>query len=450
MKRNWLMAAVMILALWAGPAARAADDQAAQSYTKAEYDTFNAAVNEKEAGQRAKLLEDFIAKYPKSTLLPYVYRSAAFTYMELKTYPSAMQHADSLLAIGESVDAVQGLELARIEMYKTRATAFYLAFNQRQITTKEQLQQGRDAAAAGLKYLDQWKKPEKLTDEQYAQEVKGLRILFNTDGGIAALQLKDYKAAVDFFRASLAVNAADPVNAYRLGLAYLQQDPPQYMDGFWAVARSIALKMQGEAQIRNYLKNQLMRYQQPTCDALIEAQLNELVTLAGGSADRPASYAIPSRADLDKVMQEATVDVILRDLKGGGDRAKIVWLAVCDAEFPELGGKVFEAAEADGGVILKVFTAGNPEEIRAGTAPNMEVRVEGQPSAVRLKKDDEIVYSAALKSYTPDPFMIQLAKAKVQAEYLPPEEKAPAKTPAKKAPPKKAPAKRPPPKGAAR
>ncbi|MBI1750858.1 MAG: hypothetical protein HY234_05620 [Acidobacteria bacterium] len=450
MKRNWLVAAIIMLALLAGPAARAADDQAAQSYTPQEYSAFNAAVNEKDAALRARQLEDFISKYPKSTLLPYVYRSAAFTYMELKNYPSTMQAADKLLALGESVDTLQDLELARIVMYTTRATAFFLAFNQRQITTKEQLEQGRDAAAAGIKFLDAWKKPEKLTDEQFAQEVKRLRILFNTDGGIAALQLKDYKAAVDFFRASLVVNAADPVNSYRLGLAYLQQDPPQSMDGFWAVARSIALKMQGEAQIRNYLKNQLNRYQQPTCDALLDAQLNELITLAGGSADRPAGYSIPSRPDLDKVMQEATVDVILRDLKGGGDRAKIVWLAVCDAEFPELGGKVFETAEADGVVILKVFTAGNPEEIRAGTAPNMEVRVEGQPQAVRLKKDDEIVYSAALKSYTPDPFMIQLGKAKVQAEYLPPEEKTPAKAPAKKAPPKKAPAKRPPPKSAGR
>jgi hypothetical protein len=246
----------------------------------------------------------------------------------------------------------------------------------------------------------------------------------------------------------LVVNPSDALNTYNLGRAFLQQDPPSYMDGFWAVARAVALKIQpGEAQVRNYLKSQLNRFQQPTCDALLDAQLNELITLAGGSADRPAGYAIPSRADLDKVLQEATVDVILRDLKGGGDRAKIVWLAVCDAEFPELGGKVFEAAAADGGVVLKVFTAGNPEEIRAGTAPNMEVHVEGQPTAARLKKDDEVVYSAALKSYTPDPFMIQLAKGKVQAEYLPPEEKAP---PPKKAPPKKAPPKRPPPKGPAR
>lgn len=449
MIRNWLVAGVMTLALLAGPAARAADDQAAQSYTTAEYNAFQAAANEKDAAQRIKLFEDFVAKNPKSALLPYVFRSAAFTCMELKNYSSAMQHADSLLAIGESVDALQDLGLARIEMYKTRATAFYLAFNLRQITTREQLQQGRDAAAAGLKYLEQWKKPEKLTDEQYAQELTGLRILLNTDGGIAALQLKDFKAAVDFLRASLAVNAADPVNSYRLGLAYLQQDPPQSMDGFWAVARSIALKVQGEAQIRNYLRAQLLRYQNPSCDSLIDAQFNELITLAAGAAERPAGYSIPSRADLDKTFQaNSTVDAIITGLKAGGDTAKRAWLASCGAEFPELGGKVFEAREAEGRVVLAVFTADSQDAFMAGTEPNLEVHVDGEPRARLLKKDDLIAFSAALKSFTPDPFLIVVEKAKVREDTLPVEVKAPAKAPPKKAPAKKAPAKRPPAKGA--
>jgi hypothetical protein len=208
--------------------------------------------------------------------------------------------------------------------------------------------------------------------------------------------------------------------------------------------------MQPEAQIRTYLRNQVLRYQQPTCDSLIDPQVNELVTLAAGSAERPASLSIPSRADLDKVLQDSgTVDAILNNLKGGGDTAKRTWLAACGAEFPELGGKVFEVTETDNKIILKVFTAGKPEEIEAGTAPNMEVHVEGQPEAKRLKKDDVIVYSAALMAYTPEPFMLQLNKAKVQADYIPPEEK-PGKAPGKKAPPKKAPTKRPPTKSAVR
>lgn len=440
MKRNWLIAAVMMLALWAGSAARAADDQATQSYTTPEYNAFQAAVNEKDATQRIKLLEDFVAKYPNSTLLPYVHRNAALTFFqELKNFLASIQQSDKLLALGDKVDALQGLELARLEMLKLRAQAFYIAFNQRQITTKEQLEQGRDGASRGLKYVEEWKKPERLTDEQFKLEVNSDRILFNTVGGIAALQLKDFPSAIDFYRAVLVVNPNDALTFYNLGRAFLQQEPPQYMDGFWAVARAVAMKIQpGEAQVRNYLKSQLNRYQLPTCDTLIDAQLNELITLAGASADRPASFSIPSRAELDKTLQEnGTVDAIINGLKAGGDTSKRTWLAACGAEFPELGGKVFEVAEAEGAVVLKVFTASNEEAITAGTAPNLEVHVAGEPRAKLLKKDDLIAFSAGLKSFAPEPFLLVVDKAKVREDTLPAEEKP-------KAPPKKAPAKRPP------
>jgi len=219
------------------------------------------------------------------------------------------------------------------------------------------------------------------------------------------------------------------------------------MDGFWAVARAVAMKIQpGEAQVRNYLKSQLNRHQLPSCDTLIDAQLNELITLAGASADRPASFSIPSRAELDKTLQDnGTVDAIINGLKAGGDMSKRTWLAACGAEFPELGGKVFEVAEAEGAVVLKVFTASNEEAITAGTAPNLEVHVEGEPRAKLLKKDDLIAFSAALKSFTPEPFLLVVDKAKVREDTLPAEEKP--KVPPKKAPAKRPPTKRPPPKG---
>ncbi len=450
MKRNWLIAAVVMLALWAGPAARAADDQAAQSYTTAEYNVFQAAINEKSPTQRIKLLDDFAAKYPNSTLLPYVHRNAALTFFqELKNFLASMQRADNLLAVGEKVDSLQGLELARLEMLKLRAQAFYIAFNQRQITTTEQLEKGRDGASRGLKYVDEWKKPERLTDDQFKQEVNSDRILFNTVGGIAALQLKDFASAIDFYRAVLVVNPNDALTYYNLGRAFLQQEPPQYMDGFWAVARSVALKIQpGEAQIRTYLKNQLVRYQNPVCESLIDAQLNELITLAGAAAERPAGFSVPTRSDLDKTLQDSgTVDAIMNGLKAGGDTAKRTWLSACGAEFPELGGKIFEVTAVDSSVVLKVFTASTEEAITAGTEPNLEVHVDGEPRAKLLKKDDLIAFSATLKSFSPEPFLLVVDKAKVREDTLPAEEKPPAKAPAKKAPVKRPPTKRPPPTG---
>lgn len=444
MKRNWLVAGVMMLALLAGPAARAADDQAQQSYSTAEYSAFNAAVNEKDAAQRVVLLDGFAAKYPHSTLLPYAYQTYYLAYSELRNYAQVMTYCDKLIALGDKVDAMQGLGMARLQALELRGRVFFLALGQRQLTANDQFTAARDAAAHGLKFINDRQKPADITDEQFAQQNTSLKSLFYSVAGFASSQLKDFKSAAEAFRSALAITPNDAALHYRLGLSYLQQDPPQQMDGYWEIARAVALKVQGEAQVRNYLKSQLNRYQLPTCDTLIEAQLNEMVALAAGSAERPANYTIPSRPDLDKVMHEATVDVILRDLKGGGDRAKIVWLAVCGAEFPELGGKVFEIADAGAEVVLKVFTAGNEDAIMAGTAPNLQVHVAGEPRVKRLKKDDMIAFSAALKSFTPEPFLLVVEKATVRADTLPAAETAPAKAPAKKAPPKKAPAKRPP------
>jgi tetratricopeptide (TPR) repeat protein len=449
MKQNWLVAAVILLALLAVPVARVAAQepqqpatpQQPQAYTKQEYDDFNAAVNEKDATRRVALLDGFATKYPSSTLLPYVYRDYVVAYTELKNNPKVMDSADKFLSLGDKVDSMQGLETARLQVAILRAQAFFAALNARQLTTNEQFATSREAAQNGLKLLDALKKPENAPEDQFKKQIDAYKVMFHSVIGFAAQQQKDAKGAIEAFRAALAITPNDGSIYYRIGLSYLQQDPPQYMDGFWAVARSIALKVQGEAQIRTYLRNQMLRYQQPVCDNLLDAQINELITLAGTTADRPENFKIPTRADLDKVLTEnGTVELISENLKAGGDKAKNTWLAACGAEFPELLGKVIEVGSGDGdAVVLKIFSASTQEATEAGTAANMELHIEGQPRAKGFKKDDIFVFAGALKNFTPEPFTLTIEKGKVREDTLPTE----AKAPPKKAPPKKAPAKRP-------
>ena len=79
------------------------------------------------------------------------------------------------------------------------------------------------------------------------------------------------------------------VTHFRLGVAYLEEMPADNADGFWELARSIALKGPGEAQVRTYLQNQLLHYQQPSCSNLATDEINQMITLAGTSTDRPAN-----------------------------------------------------------------------------------------------------------------------------------------------------------------
>jgi hypothetical protein len=258
------------------------------------------------------------------------------------------------------------------------------------------------------------------------------------------MQIKDFARSVQGFQEALVSTPNDALSYYRLGVSALQTEPPMHQDAFWALARAITLKMQNEAQVRTYLRGQLLRYQLTVCEPLIDAQMNKLIALAGTTDKRPENFSIPSREALNKVLEGSTIDTIVADLRGGGDKAELTWIAACGSEFPELGAKVFEVADNGESVSLKVFTAGKVEDIEAATEPNMEVKVEGQPGTKRLKKDDQIVYSGALDNYTPEPFMIHLSKAKVKDEFIPPDEEPAKKTPAKKTPAKKTPPKKPP------
>ncbi len=407
----------------------AAGAQEKPSYTVPEYNAYQAAANEKNPQQRIKLLDDFVAKFPSSTLLPYVYRLYYNTYNELKNFSKVMEYADRELSFGDKLDSG-----TRLEALYIRALAFHGAFNEKAPDAKQQATRAREAALEGLKVLSQLTKPPGLTDEQFAQNKKQPEALFNYTAGFAALQSKEYKAAIDSFKAALAINPNDGVTYFRMGVAYLQMEPPQYMDGFWALARSVALKGPGEAQVRSYLRNQLLRYQQTGCDKLLDAQMNELLTLAASSAERPVTYKIPSAADLENARKQAEAENFITVLKAGGDRAKLLWLATCGLEFPEVAAKVI-AVNADSPVVLKLFIGVTPEETEAGTAANMEVKLEGQPEAKRLQSGDFVRFSATLAGYDQDPFMLHWEKGKVNPEDLHEEKGPPGKRPRR--PPKK-------------
>src|SRR5262249_3555289 len=90
--------------------AQQAADQAKPTYTIQEYNAFQAANAEKDPQARLKLLDDFIAKFPNSTLNQFVYQLYIKTYTDLKNYPKAVEYADKLVALGDKADVAQRLQ----------------------------------------------------------------------------------------------------------------------------------------------------------------------------------------------------------------------------------------------------------------------------------------------------------------------------------------------------
>jgi len=298
-----------------------------------------------------------------------------------------------------------------------------------------------DAAVLALKFLDEVKKPENMTDDQFTKQKETVKIFLNGVAAQAAVIQKNFPKAIEYYKAVLALNPDDVVTNYRLGQAYLAVQPPQTMDAFWYVARGAASKaatQQQKKQLTDYLRKLILNYQQAACDNLTDAELNELLQLAASSPGRPDTYKVPGVEELNNARKDMTIASVIADLKAGGDKAKVTWLAACGLEFPEVPGKVIEVTPGPDAVVFKVAFVTSEDEFNAATTPNMEVKVIGQPESAKVEKDSAFHFTATLVSYDPDPaFMLRWDKGKVKAEDIPAE-----KTPAKK-PPVRRPAKKP-------
>ncbi len=427
-----------VLSLSCTPSAPAQDAAAAggaqPKYTMAEYNSFQAANAEKNPAAQIKLLDDFVAKYPSSALLNYIYPLYYKNYYGQKIYPKAIEYADKMLAMGD--------KLSPAERYDAHYYRAY-SFNAIQNPDAETAKAARAAALAGLKILDQLPKPDGEDDAKFAAEKKQSLIVFNGTAATAGMAAKDYAGAIESYKAVLALAPDDLVSNYKLGQAYMAVTPPQQLDAIWYFARAATSKSATEQQsksVKSYIRKVIAVYQGGTvCDTLTDAEMNELLQLAPNSVDRPASYKLFTAAELDAARKDMTIATVVTDLKAGGDKAKVTWTAACGLEFPDVPGKLLEITTATDTIELKTTFVTSDAEFEAATTPNMDVIIKkaDQPEAAKLEKGNPVRFTGTLESYDPDPaFMLHWDKAKVNAEDLP--KAGPAKKPAARKPaPKK-------------
>ncbi len=420
--RKWVgiaLAVVLCLILGSSSSLRAQAPAAAQDtakappYTLVEYNAEQACAAEKAPATQVKCLDDFVSKYPNSALLIYVYPLYVNAYNQLKNPQKVIEFADKTVALADKVEPV-----VRYQVLYARALAYT------SLTGPEQAAgaaKARESALLGLKTLDEVKKPDNVSDEDFKKQKQQPMVLFNYTAANAAMLAKDYAAAVESFKAVLALNPDDLSTNYNLGLAYKAMTPPQWMEAFWYFARAVTSKGATQAQadkVKKYLKAQMANYQGGNvCDNLIDGELNELLQLAGTSAERPGTYSLPSGADISAVQKDMTIASVFTDLKAGGDKSKLTWLAACGLEFPEVPGKVISVATGDP-IVLKIAFVTSDAEFEAATAPNMDVKVVGQPEAARVEKDSAVHFTGTLVSYDPEPFFLHWAYPACTARFF--------------------------------
>lgn len=449
------VAVLCVAPLAAWPAAPQAAQQKGPSYTMPEYNQFTACQAEKDPPSKVKCLDGFVSQFPNSTLMQYADEIYYQTYYQLKDYKKAIEYADKLVALGDKADLPR-----RVQAIQARVALFPYAYTSQSPDMQDQMTKQRDAALQGAKLLQEYKAAPgtKLTDDQFKKYMNG----FYAAAGYADLQLKDNTDAVQAFKSALENDPNDAVSEYRIGLAYLALTPAQSLDGFWALARAVDLKVPDSDKVKDYLRRAILAYEQPGCVPQVDPQLTDLLQMAANSPTRPATYTIPSADDLNKIRQGSNIITIIQSLSAGGDSAKQMWLAVCGSEFPEVDGKIISVQKSDSYVDLMVFTGSTVTEMQAATTANLDVKVwtaapppgaapapvangaaaQGngaavapqitpQPDVLRLQKDDGIRFSGTLVSYDPSPFLLHWDDVKVDPSIIP-KAAAPAKRPARR------------------
>jgi hypothetical protein len=358
-------------------------------------------------------------------LLLYVYPLYYQSYFAQKNYPRVIEFADKTLALGDKLDPT-----AKYAALYAHATAYNAQVsdpaNANTVAKDAAMAKSAQASADGaLKALDALKKPDGVTDDAFNTQKKQLEIFLYGIGAQAAMVQKDYADAITDYKADLALKPDDAIVEYNLGKAELATTPPQTLDGFWAIARGAGSKTATAQQansLKTYLRKLLANYQQAACENLTDAELSELLTLAAAAPDRPDSYKLPSAADLDAARKDMTIASVITDLKAGGDKAKVTWLSSCGLEFPDVPGKIIDVTPGADLTEMKVAFVTSDAEFDAATTPNLDVKIVGQPDAVRLEKDNAVRFTATLTAYDPDPaFMLHWEKGKVNEEDIPKE-----------------------------
>lgn len=416
-------------------AAQDTQQQGAPAYSIQEYNAFQACRAEKDPTTQIKCLDDFVVKFPKSTLMQYVYQLYYPAYYQLKNYKKSMEYADKLADMCDKIDAPTCLNALQ-----THIQLFPLTFDQKAADAHDQLVKERDTCLKAIALLKGLKKPDQISEQDFDKQVKQTIGTDAAAAGFADLQLKDFPAAVEHFKLALDNVPTDAVSEYRLGIAYLSLNPAQNLDGFWTLGRAINMKVPDADKIKSYLRQQILAYEQPGCDSQVDAQLNELLQLTANPGDRPSTYTIPSADDLHKISGSSNILTVISDLSSGGDKAKMTWLAICGAEFPEVVGKVIDTQQNnDGSVDFHVYTGATQDDMQNATTPNMDVKVwisapanppatapggnapqiTPQPDVVRLQKDDGIRFSGTLVSYDPSPFLLHWDQVKVDPTVIP-------------------------------
>lgn len=414
----------------AAPQEAAAGQQAPKQpgwKSRDEYDAFNAMANEKDLNKRISLAEAFIQKFSNSDFKANAYVAIMQTYAQMNNTDKAVESAKKALeADADNLDAL---------VYLGYVFPFVFKADDPDATAK--LSRGESDARHGLEVVQKLQKPQGVSDEQFNQQVKARRAIFNNALGFVALQRKDFPGAIAPLKAAAEDNPTDIYTFYRLGVAYEYSSPPDFDSAIWNLARAVALlkaakapdpvgieKFYGQVYVGRHGSN---------------VGQNDVVTEAASSVNPPPGFKV-APPEKHAATGNPNIDAFYQiedALRVGGDQAQKTWDGLKGQPLG-LNGFVdsVEKGTDAGSYVVRVAL----DQSKAGTGVyNIELK-DSQPGVESLSKGDPVRFQGTISAYTVTPsFALTLDKGKINEDDL-----AAAATKAKSKPKPKAPARKPP------
>ena len=389
------------------PAAPQANKQ--QWKSRAEYDAFQAFVKEKDPKGRIKLIQDFIAKYPKSDFVGNAYVAEMQTYVQLSQSNEAIAAAKkALTADPNNLDALSYLSFT-----------FPYTFKPTDSNASAELSAAGQNAQHGLEVLQNLQKPAGVSQEQFEAYVKPKtkRAVFNIAAGFVALQQKNYNQAIKSLEAATQDEPNNVLVYSLLGQAYYNESPRETNKAIWNLARATGLAESSNspnaAQIKKFY-SQVYEAQHGS-----NAGEDQVLAQAKSAQSMPADFSVAPPPE-HAATGDRNVDAFYKiadAIEVGGDTAQENWTQLKGQPLGLVGHVDSVAPGSDPKTYLVRVDITPQSKSQEGTYDI--VLQDSQPGVNLLQAGDPLQFQGTIASYSTDPnFTLTLSDVKIDQSVL--------------------------------
>lgn len=390
----------------------ASSSQAPVIKDPAEYNAYMAAIQQQQPAAKISALEAFLTQYPNSVVKVDALELLMAAYQQTGNADKTIETAQKLLQ--SNPNNVRALALLA---YTFRARA-------QQSGSAQDFEQAEKYGQQGLQALNNFPKPQTMSDADYAKLKNQMSGIFNSAIGTTAFHNKDYPTAIKALRPLVEASPNDLSLVYLLAQAYLNSTPPDYINGVWYGARAAVLApAQYKPQIQKYIESQYDKFHggdDGWTDVLAQAQANPnqpagfTIKPAPTPAEQAHNLVNGKTPDQIKAMSFGDWELVLS--AGQQADADQVWNVIKGLSL-QMEGIVISATSTE------IQIAESQDDIDQKRADIILTMTNPLPDKLIPEAGATLDFQGTPESYTPSPFVMNMDKGLLLTKNPPPTEK---------------------------